>query len=106
MNSTLAIAFTISNFLRVLFYAPQFNKFMKAQDNLESHSLFMWISWIIANFTVGIYFVHLAGLDEKAILNFANSSMCVVGSVIIIYKRKKYKTVKVEAKKEDTSLGI
>lgn len=91
MDSTLAIAFTISNFIRVLFYIPQFRKFTVAKHNLESHSLFMWGSWVIANLTVGIYFVALAGVDEKALLSFANSTMCLIGVIIIIYKRKKYK---------------
>ena len=91
MNSVLFVAFFISNSLRVLFYLPQFFKFFKEENTLPSHSLFMWISWIVANLTVGIYFTIEVGLDEKAILSYMNSVMCIFGSGVIIYKRKKYK---------------
>ena len=89
----LGIAFTVFNSLRVFFYLPQFLKLVKQKHNLDSHSLFMWFSWIFANATVAIYFVQLAGWDEKALLNIANSFMCLVGFSIIFYKRKKYKGI-------------
>lgn len=98
MFSLLAISFTVSNSLRVLFYLPQFHKFIKAEDSLESHSLFMWISWIVANLTVAIYFFIDSGLDQKALLNFANSLMCCVGASIIIYKRAKYRPIELQDK--------
>lgn len=96
MFSLLAISFTVSNSLRVLFYLPQFYKFIKAEESLDSHSLFMWISWIVANLTVAIYFFIDSGLDQKALLNLANSLMCAVGALIIFYKRGKYKPKKLQ----------
>lgn len=86
----LNIAFTVFNALRVWFYIPSFRLMVKQKNNLQSHSLFTWASWIFANATVGIYFVILSGIDEKAILNFANAFMCLVGFSIILYKRSKY----------------
>ena len=86
----LGLAFTVFNSLRVLFYVPQFKKLVKQKHNLDSHSLFMWFSWIFANATVAIYFVQLSGWDEKSILNIANAFMCLIGFSIILYKRKKY----------------
>lgn len=90
---SLGLAFTVFNSLRVLFYVPQFKKLVKQKHNLDSHSLFMWFSWIFANATVAIYFVQLSGWDEKAILNMANAVMCLIGFSIILYKRKKYKGI-------------
>lgn len=89
----LDLAFTVFNSLRVLFYVPQFKKLVKQKHNLDSHSLFMWFSWIFANATVAIYFVQLSGWDEKAILNMANAFMCLIGFSVILYKRKKYKGI-------------
>ena len=89
----LSIAFMVFNSLRVFFYVPQFYKLIKQKHNLDSHSLFMWFSWIFANLTVAFYFVQLSGWDDKSLLNMANSFMCLVGFSIIIYKRKKYKGV-------------
>lgn len=91
--TNLSIAFTVFNALRVYFYIPSFKLMIKQKNNLESHSLFTWFSWIFANATVAIYFVILSGWDEKAILNLANAFMCLVGFSIILYKRKKYKNV-------------
>jgi hypothetical protein len=90
----LAIAFTVFNTLRVLFYIPQFLKLIRQQNNLESHSLFMWFSWISANVTTSIYFVQLAGWDQKAIINISNTFMCLLGFSIILYKRKKYQDIR------------
>lgn len=104
MESVLFVAFFISNSLRVVFYLPQFYKFMKEENTLPSHSLFMWASWIVANLTVGIYFAIEVGIDQKAILSFLNSIMCIAGASIIIYKRRKYKSkpdISVHDKEED-----
>ena len=98
MFSLLAISFAVSNTLRVLFYLPQFHKFINAKDSLESHSLFMWLSWVVANLTVAIYFCIQSGLDQKALLNFANSIMCCIGVSIIIYKRAKYRPIEFQDK--------
>lgn len=89
----LGIAFTVFNTLRVFFYVPQFIKLVKQKHNLDSHSLFMWFSWIFANATVAAYFAILSGWDEKALLNLANSIMCLIGFSIIFYKRTKYRGV-------------
>lgn len=91
MASLLAISFGISNSLRVLFYLPQFHKLIKAKDPLESHSLFMWMSWIMANVTTTIYFFLQSGLDQKVIITIANTTMCCIGASIIFYKRTKYR---------------
>ena len=88
MNSVLFVAFFISNSLRVLFYLPQFFKFFKEENTLPSHSLFMWISWIVANLTVGIYFTIEVGLDEKAILSYMNSVMCILAQVSLFTKER------------------
>jgi len=100
MFSLLVVSFTVSNSLRVLFYLPQFHKFIKAKDSLESHSLFMWMSWVVANLTVAIYFLIQSGLDEKALLNFANSIMCGIGASIIMYKRAKYRNIEFQEQVE------
>lgn len=106
MESILFIAFFISNSLRVIFYLPQFYKFFKEENTLPSHSLFMWMSWIVANLTVGIYFAIEVGVDQKAILSFLNSIMCIFGASIIIYKRKKYKLTKDTISVHDTEEEI
>lgn len=93
-SSLLAGSFILFNTLRVLFYLPQIGKLVKARNNLATHSLFTWFSWVFANLTTGLLFYQQSNrLDDKVLLNMASAFMCAVVVGIILYKRNRYPAV-------------
>ena len=79
---------TLMGGIRALTYIPTILTLM-ASANSSQHSLWTWISWILANgtMTMLLYERNDRKADSVILIQLANTVMCVVTTAVILWYR-------------------
>lgn len=88
------VAFVIFNVARIYLYKDVFTKLIKSQTNLDTHSLIMWVSWILGNvFAVMKFQLNTTGVSLEIIISVVNTLCIVATTLYIAYKRIKFRGI-------------
>lgn len=85
----LSAMFLFWNGARILTYLPTIGKLLAREADVRSHSLLSWGSWAISNGTFALMLLEMSrGIPNGMFwMNLANTLMCVIVSVIILFRR-------------------
>lgn len=85
----LSAMFLFWNGARILTYLPTIGKLLARGADVRSHSLLSWGSWAISNGTFALMLLEMSrGIPNGMFwMNLANTLMCVIVSVIIVFRR-------------------
>jgi hypothetical protein len=85
----LSAMFLFWNGARILTYLPTIGKLLAREADVRSHSLLSWGSWALSNGTFALMLLEMSrGIPNGMFwMNLANTLMCAIVSVIILFKR-------------------
>lgn len=86
-NDTIALAFALTNVLRLVSYAPQIWRVARDRSGAQAISCLTWNLWIAANATTALYaWTHLHDL-LLTLVNAGNAVCCASVVLITLAKR-------------------
>jgi hypothetical protein len=85
----LSAMFLFWNGARILTYLPTIGKLLAREADVRSHSLLSWGSWALSNGTFALMLLEMSrGIPNGMFwMNLANTLMCAVVSLIILFRR-------------------
>lgn len=85
----LSAMFLFWNGARILTYLPTIGKLLARETDVRSHSLLSWGSWALSNGTFALMLLEMSrGIPNGMFwMNLANTLMCVIVSLIILFRR-------------------
>ncbi|MEM5317120.1 hypothetical protein [Paraburkholderia sp. JHI869] len=85
----LSAMFLFWNSVRILTYLPTIGKLLAREADMRSHSLLSWGCWALSNGTFALMLLEMSqGIPNGMFwMNLANTLMCVVVSLIILFRR-------------------
>jgi hypothetical protein len=85
----LSAMFLFWNGARILTYLPTIGKLLARETDVRSHSLLSWGSWAFSNGTFALMLLEMSrGIPNGMFwMNLANTLMCVIVSLIILFRR-------------------
>lgn len=85
----LSAMFLFWNGARILTYLPTIGKLLAREADVRSHSLLSWGSWALSNGTFALMLLEMSrGIPNGMFwMNLANTLMCVIVSLIILFRR-------------------
>ncbi len=85
----LSAMFLFWNGARILTYLPTIGKLLAREADVRSHSLLSWASWALSNGTFALMLLEMSrGIPNGMFwMNLANTLMCVIVSLIILFRR-------------------
>ena len=85
----LSAMFLFWNGARVLTYLPTISKLLAREADVRSYSLLSWASWALSNGTFALMLLEMSrGIPNGMFwMNLANTLMCVIVSLIILFRR-------------------
>lgn len=85
----LSAMFLFWNGARILTYLPTIGKLLSREADVRSHSLLSWASWALSNGTFALMLLEMSrGIPNGMFwMNLANTLMCVIVSLIILFRR-------------------
>ncbi|CAG4889398.1 hypothetical protein [Paraburkholderia saeva] len=85
----LSAMFLFWNGARILTYLPTIGKLLAREADIRSHSLLSWGSWTLSNGTFALMLLEMSrGIPNGMFwMNLANTLMCVIVSLIILFRR-------------------
>ena len=85
----LSAMFLFWNGARILTYLPTIGKLLAKEADVRSHSLLSWGSWALSNGTFALMLLEMSrGIPNGMFwMNLANTLMCVIVSLIILFRR-------------------
>lgn len=87
-----SVAFAVFNIARICLYKDTFKKLSLYKNNLDSHSITMWASWIGRNFFASCVFYLESGFGIETILTMINLLAISFITMFLVYRRIKYKS--------------
>jgi len=85
----LSAMFLFWNGARILTYLPTIGKLLAREADMRSHSLLSWGCWALSNGTFALVLLEMSrGIPNGMFwVNLANTLMCVIVSLIILFRR-------------------
>ncbi|SAL80365.1 hypothetical protein AWB68_05840 [Caballeronia choica] len=85
----LSAMFLFWNGVRILTYLPTIGKLLAREADVRSHSLLSWGSWALSNGTFALMLLEMSrGIPNGMFwMNLANTLMCAIVSLIILFRR-------------------
>lgn len=85
----LSAMFLFWNGARILTYLPTIGKLLAREADMRSHSLLSWGCWALSNGTFALMLLEMSrGIPNGMFwMNLANTLMCIIVSLIILFKR-------------------
>lgn len=85
----LSAMFLFWNGARILTYLPTIGKLLAREADMRSHSLLSWGCWTLSNGTFALMLLEMSrGIPNGMFwMNLANTLMCIIVSLIILFRR-------------------